>query len=148
MDLSIKKIWPKKIDKNNHPWGNLSWRFERTHFQNNEKGIMAFRVKIKYWFRASGSSDIRIKISQRGLWEFQGEFCTLERSGGLVPCFPFISSTNSHFLLFRFPGEVLGSDFENQPHTIFPLDTVGQVNSSEFYYVLAGGGQGRMSFKI
>lgn len=60
-----------------------------------------------------------------------------------MPCFPFISSTNSHFLLFRFPGEVLGSDFENQPHTIFPLDTVGQVNSSEFYYVLAGGGAGK-----
>lgn len=58
-----------------------------------------------------------------------------------MPCFPFISSTNSHFLLFRFPGEVLGSDFENQPHTIFPLGTVGQVNSSEFYYVLAGGGR-------
>lgn len=142
MDLNIEKIWPKKIDKNNRPWGNLSPRFERTHFQNNEKGIMAFRVKIKYWFRASGSSVIRIKISQQELWEFQGEFCTLERFRGPVTCFPFSSSMYPNFLLF--PCEVLGSDVENQSPTFFPL---GQVNSSEFYYVLGGIGGERMSFK-
>lgn len=45
-----------------------------------------------------------------------------------MPCFPSISSMYSNFLLFRFPGEVLGSDFENQSHTFFPLDTVWQVN--------------------
>lgn len=146
MDLNIKKIWPKKIDKNNHPWGNLSLRFERTHFQNNEKGIMAFRVKIKYWFRASGSSAIRIKISQQELWEFQGEFCTLERSGGHMPCFPFISSMYPNFLLF--PCEVLGCDVENQSHTFPPLDTIGQVNSPEFYCILGGTGEVRVSLKI
>lgn len=66
-----------------------------------------------------------------------------------MPRFPFISSMYLHFLLFRFPGEVLGSAFENQSHTVFPLDTVGQVNSSEFYCVLVGGAdRGRVSFKI
>lgn len=48
MYLSIKKTWPKKIDKTNHPLRNFSLRFERIYLQNNEKGITAFRVKIKY----------------------------------------------------------------------------------------------------
>ena len=38
----------KEIDRNNHPVKNVSSRFERIHFQNNEKHAMARRVKTKY----------------------------------------------------------------------------------------------------
>lgn len=50
-----------------------------------------------------------------------------------MPCF-FHFLMHSTLLLFRFHGEVLGSDFENESHIFFFLNTVGQVNSSEFYY--------------